>query len=337
MKRIGYMLAGLCVAGLLSTGLAAQETRKEKEKEKETEKRTMVVRTGKIKTFERSGDPATIVVRTDKGEVNAELAPVTYLEEQKLSLAPDQDITVRGYETVRDGRTVFVTSEVTSAGRVVRLRNDDDAPVWTKVTTGTPMPEKNVVVTGKVKVFEKTDPARVVIVSDSGETTAELAPMTYLEQNKLVFAPNDTISVTGYQTIRDDRPIFVVTELTAKDNRIIRLRGIDREPMWTKVTTIQPATSEATDLTGTVTVVETTDTPDGRLVTVKTDSGERVIALGPGTYLEKQHYVLRPGERVVVNGWDVDRNGRRVFLAGHVRVGANTWNFRRPNRTVIWE
>jgi len=330
MKWIGDLLAGLCVAGLLSTGLAAQETRKDKEKE--TEKRTVVVRTGKVKTFEKS-DPARVVIRTDKDEVNAELAPMTFLDENKLVLAPDQEVTLRGYEMTRDGRSVFVTTEVTSDGRVVKLRNDEFAPLWTMTTPQGP--EKAIAVTGRVRVFEKANPARVVIVTDSGETTAELAPVTYLEQNKLVFNPNDVITVTGYQTLRDGRPVFIVTEVTGRDRRVVKLRGINREPLWTKVATVE--TTEAMDLSGTVTVVETKDTPDGRLVTVKTDSGDRVIALGPGAYLEKQRYVLRPGERIVVNGWDVDRGGRRVFLAGHLRIGSNVWTFRRPDRTVIWE
>jgi hypothetical protein len=332
MTRMGYALVALFIGGGLAGGLPAQETRAEREKEQE--QKTVVVHTGKITKFER-GDPAIVMVKTDKGEINAELAPVTYLEEQKLALAPDEDVTIRGYEMKRDGRTVFVTTEVTSNGRVVKLRSADYEPLWTKVTT-TQAPEKATVVTGKIRVFEKTDPARVVIITDKGETTAELAPVTYLEQNKLVFNPNDVVTVSGYQTIRDDRPVFVVTDVTGPDRRVVRLRGADREPLWTRVATVERADA-ATDLTGTVTVVETTDTPDGRLVTVKTDSGERVIALGPGRYLEEKRYVLKPGERIVVNGWDVDRGGRRVFLAGHVRVGPNNWQFRRPNRTVIWE
>jgi hypothetical protein len=297
----------------------------------------VIAHTGTVKSFE-GGDPSMLVIKTDKTDVSAELAPAKWLEEQKLVFNPNDEITVRGYEVKRDGRMTFVATEVSSKDRVVKLRSADSfEPLWTtKTVTTTETPAAVTAVTGKVKVFNEGDPASVVIVTDRGETTAELAPVTFLEEHKVLLKPNDVVTVSGYQMMRNDRPVFVVTEITDPRRRVVRLRGVNREPLWTKVTTVErPA--DATELTGTVTVVETTDTPDGRLVTVKTDQGERVIALGPGRYLEEKRYVLRPGERVVVSGWDVDRGGRRVFLAGHIRFGTNTWHFRRPNRTVIWE
>ena len=53
-------------------------------------------------------------------------------------------------------------------------------------------------------------------------------------------------------------------------------------------------------MNGTVTSVETTETPDSRSVTITTEEGPRTIALAPGTYPEKNKYVLTPGDRVRV-------------------------------------
>src|SRR4029079_17856186 len=70
-------------------------------------KKTIVTYTGKVVSLEKA-DPAMVVVKTDKADLNVELAPMTFLESSKLMLEPDSDVTVRGYETMRDGKTVFV-------------------------------------------------------------------------------------------------------------------------------------------------------------------------------------------------------------------------------------
>jgi hypothetical protein len=195
--------------------------------------------------------------------------------------------------------------------------------------------QKIVTYTAKVKSFERADPAVVVIKTDTAELPAELAPMTFLEQNQLVFNPNDEVVVKGYETTRDGRKILVVTEVTPKGRSVVRFRGDDMQPVWAKATTGQR--EEIRDVTGAVTVVETVDTPDGRLVTIKSDTGERVIALGPGEYLTKHKYELKPGETIAVKGYEVDRSGKRIFLATEVRKGDNVWKFRRADRTPLWE
>jgi len=330
MKRSTCLLAALCVTGLLSANLlVAQEN---------GHKKTVVVYTGKVAKFEKA-DPAWVVVKTDKGEINAELAPITFIEENKLTFSPDDEVTVKGYEMMRDGKKVFVVTEVTTKDRrVVRFRGDDFNPVWTKVTTTDGAGNQKIVTySGKVRTFEKADPAWVVVETDKGEINAELAPLSFIEQNKLMFTPNDEITVKGYETMRDGKKVFIVTEVTTKDRNVVRLRT-EKGPVWTKVTTTTTEKpGEPLDISGAVTVVEETDTPDGRLVRIKDDNGERVIALGPGTYLEKQKYVLKPGEKIMVRGYEVDRSGKRVFLAMEVKRGDTLWKFRRADGTVLWE
>ena len=335
MKRFMFCLTMLGVVSLMATPAFSQE---EREKEKEKEKRTVVTQTGKIVKFER-GEPAMVLVKTDKGETNVELAPMTFIEKNKLVFNADEDITLRGYEMTRDGKTVFVATEVTpKGGAVVKLRDADFNPVWTKVATTPDQPGAAIVThTGKVRTFTKGDPGTLVLTSGKGDVNVELAPATFLEENKLVFEPNDEIIVKGYEQVRDDGgPVFIATEVTTKDRRVVRLRSETRNPLWVKGEVSMLKQEEIKDLTGAVTVVETNDGPDGRFVTIKTDSGPRVIALGPGTFLEKQKYVLAPGDRIVVRGWDVDRGGKRVFLASEVRRGDATWRFRHPDGRVVW-
>jgi hypothetical protein len=330
MKRLSLWLSALSLVGLLSVHGAAQEPIKEK--------KTVVTYTGTVTKFERT-DPALVYFKTDTGEVVAQLAPVTFLEENKLVFAPEDTVTVRGYETMVDGTKQFVVTEVTTKDkRVVKFRNDDFNPIWVKTTTANGVTtEKIMTVTGTVKSFERSDPAIVVVTADNRDIYAELAPMTFIEESKLAFAPKDTVKITGFETVRDGRPVFVVTEVTTNDNKVVKLRTDPRTPVWKKVTTVERG--DVIDITGPVTVVDTVDTPDGRLVTIKTDAGERVVALGPGTYLEKNRYVLRQGDTIHVRGWEVQRPNRPhgIFLAGEIKVGPNNWRFRRPDRTVLWE
>src|SRR5262245_24320475 len=105
MKRLSLLVAALSLTGLLGVQLTAQENGHRK--------KVVVVQKGKVKTFERL-DPAMVVITTDKGEIQTELAPTTFLEEQKLIFTPDEDITIRGFEDMRDGKRIFVATEVTT-------------------------------------------------------------------------------------------------------------------------------------------------------------------------------------------------------------------------------
>jgi hypothetical protein len=320
-------MTALAVLALLFGQAAAQE--------ENGQKQIIVAHTGRILKVER-GDPAVVFVKTDKADLNVELAPMTFIEQQKLTLAPDQDVTIRGYETIRDGKAVFVATEVTSQGNVVKLRDPDLKPLWTVKTTTVDQPAI-VTYTGTVRTFQRGDPATVILETDKGELVTELAPMTFVEENKLVLAPKEAVTLRGYEVLRDGRKVFVATEVTMPDRRIVKLRSESREPLWVKTAPAAVNLGEVRDVTGAVTVVDTTDTPDGRYVTINTNSGPRIIAVGPGTYLTKHRYVFAPGERIIVRGWDVDRAGRRVFLASEVhRSGGVVWRFRRPDGRVLW-
>jgi len=89
------------------------------------------------------------------------------------------------------------------------------------------------VYSGKIKSFTKRDPAIAVIKTDAAELDAELAPMAFLEQNRLAFEPEDAVTVKAYEVMREGKKVFVVTEVTTKDNRTVKLRREDLSPVWT--------------------------------------------------------------------------------------------------------
>jgi sporulation protein YlmC with PRC-barrel domain len=94
--------------------------------------RELKVYTGKIKTFKKQ-DPAMVVLKTDVAELQVELAPVAFLEANRLIFNADDDVTVKAYEITRDGEKIFVVTEVTTGDkRIVKFRRDDATPVWSK-------------------------------------------------------------------------------------------------------------------------------------------------------------------------------------------------------------
>ena len=73
------------------------------------------------------------VLKTDVADINAELAPMSFLEANRLTFNADDDVTVKAYEITRDGQKLFVVTEVTTRDkRIVRFRRDDQTPVWSK-------------------------------------------------------------------------------------------------------------------------------------------------------------------------------------------------------------
>jgi sporulation protein YlmC with PRC-barrel domain len=90
------------------------------------------------------------------------------------------------------------------------------------------------VYTGKVMTFTKQDPAIVVLKAGGSEIRAELAPMAFLDENRLTFNADDDVTLKAYEVTRDGRKVFVVTEVTTKDKRIVKFRNDDATPVWSK-------------------------------------------------------------------------------------------------------
>ena len=334
MRKVHLAMGLLCLLSII----CPQGMTQEREKEKKEQEKVRVVK-GKIKTFTK-GDPSYVVITSDTGEVRTELAPMTFIEREKLVFNPNEEVTIRGFDQMRDGTRTFIASDVTIGTRpVVRFRRDDFTPIWstTEITNGADGQQKIVAVTGKVKTFTKGDPAMLMVTTSSGEVHAELAPVAFLEEQKLVFNPNDDVTLRGYKMMKGDHDVFVVTEVTTKEHASIKLRRENLTPLWVKAEGGVRTNRQITDLTGTITVVDTTDSPDGRLVTVKTDAGERVIALAPGSYLEKQRWELKPAETISIKGYELERDGRKVFITTEIRKGDQTWKFRREDGSPLWE
>lgn len=197
---------------------------------------------------------------------------------------------------------------------------------------------------GTIRSFTRGDHGQLVLATTQGELNADLGSTTLIEQNNLRLDDGSQVTVRGYETTKDGRNSFVVTEVISNE-RTVRLRN---DPVANVSDQGTYATSPATttgspypirDLSGTVSYVESSPCEEsgyGRQVTIHTADGDRVVALAPGDYLDSRRWSLRPNDTVTVKGYDYDRNGRRVFIATELRRGSDTWTFRRADLTPVW-
>ena len=197
--------------------------------------------------------------------------------------------------------------------------------------------------TGTIRSFTKGDHGQLVLVTTQGDLSADLGSTALIEQNNLRLDDGAQVTVRGYETTKDGRNTFVVTEVISNE-RTVRLRNDpaaanDQGTYAASTSTTTGSPYPIRDLSGTVSYVESSPCEEsgyGRQVTIHTADGDRVVALAPGDYLDSRRYVLRQNDTVTVRGYDYDRNGRRVFIATELRRGSDTWTFRRADLTPVW-
>jgi sporulation protein YlmC with PRC-barrel domain len=201
---------------------------------------------------------------------------------------------------------------------------------------------------GTVKSLDRGERSMLVVNTDRGELGADLGPASSLERNQLVLDPNTQVTVKGYETMRSGERAFVATEIFA-NGRTVRLREHD-QPRNTGATDVtlqsdrrmngnDALAGSLRDVTGTVILVGSDpcgESAQGRQVTIRAADGDRVIALGPGNFLDGRGWKLRQNETVTVKGYETDYQGNRVFIATEVRRGNETWRLRNDDGTPVW-
>lgn len=70
------------------------------------------------------------LVRTSDGDVNVELGPAWFIDNQELHLAVEDKITVSGSRVKLSGVDTLIVTEVRRGKDVMRVRRDDGTPVW---------------------------------------------------------------------------------------------------------------------------------------------------------------------------------------------------------------
>ncbi len=70
------------------------------------------------------------LLKTSEGDVNVELGPAWFLDNQELHLAVEDKIVVSGSRVKLSGVDTLIVTEVRRGSDVLRVRRDDGTPVW---------------------------------------------------------------------------------------------------------------------------------------------------------------------------------------------------------------
>lgn len=211
-----------------------------------------------------------------------------------------------------------------------RMAQADDEPriIGTRETV-TRAPRSAAVVTGTVKSMHPGECSEVVIETDYGDIRTVLGPISYLDEQRLTFAPNAGVRIQGYGTIERDGPQIVATAAATHLEHWVKIRNNDLTPAWSDAIVDADSPRQVRDLTGTVTYAG-----NGVATVLTDDEGPRLVSLAPSNYFESRHWRLRDNRQVTVTGYDdpVTRN----FVAITIDVGNETWRVRRDDGIPLW-
>lgn len=71
-----------------------------------------------------------LLVRTAKEAISVHLGPGWFIENQDMALEPKDRATIKGSRITFEGKSALIASEVKKGDDVLKLRDDNDVPVW---------------------------------------------------------------------------------------------------------------------------------------------------------------------------------------------------------------
>jgi hypothetical protein len=71
-----------------------------------------------------------LTLNTGSAKIAVHLGPQWYLDKQTIKLAAGDTVEIKGSKTVRGEETIFIAAEVKKGSEVLKLRDENNAPVW---------------------------------------------------------------------------------------------------------------------------------------------------------------------------------------------------------------
>ena len=101
--------------------------------------RTVTTVSGEVTSVEKftpgRGGPShglRLKVKTDKESLPIILGPAWYIEQQHFSIAPQDRVEVKGSRVTIQNRPTVLAAEVKKGDKVLKLRDDQGIPLWTR-------------------------------------------------------------------------------------------------------------------------------------------------------------------------------------------------------------
>jgi hypothetical protein len=134
MKNITKLIVvAVAVAGVLTASNAIAQ--------RNYDPKTVETVEGKVLSVEKTpskgrGYGVHLTLQTEKETISVHLGPGWYLEKQTPHIEANDTITVTGSRVTIDGKPVIIAAQVKKGNEVLKLRDDNGVPAWSRGRRG---------------------------------------------------------------------------------------------------------------------------------------------------------------------------------------------------------
>jgi len=126
-NMIKLIVAAVAVTGLLgASNVVAQRN---------YDPKTIETVQGKVLSVEKMqqrGHGVHLMLQTDKETISVHLGPSWYIDKQTPKIETNDTITVTGSRVTIDGKPTMIAAEVKKGNEVLKLRDDNGVPAWSR-------------------------------------------------------------------------------------------------------------------------------------------------------------------------------------------------------------
>jgi hypothetical protein len=91
-----------------------------------------------VETMQQRGHGVHLTLQTDNETVAVHLGPSWYLEKQTPKIESNDTISVTGSRATIDGKPVIIAAQVKKGSEVLKLRDENGIPAWSRAGRGKP-------------------------------------------------------------------------------------------------------------------------------------------------------------------------------------------------------
>ena len=206
-----------------------------------------------------------LTVKTEKETVPVHLGPGWYIENQDITIEPDDKVEIKGSRITFNGKPAIIAYEVKKDDEILVLRDKNGFSAWSgwrrgadvqpptqqkmrwkgsggwgsKANYGRMYNAETVdTISGEVISVDKITPSKgmsygVHLKVKAGEETisVHLGPGWYIENQSIIIEPGDKVEIKGSRITFDGKPAIIAGEVK-KGDEILELRDDSGFPAW---------------------------------------------------------------------------------------------------------
>ncbi|MCA9743709.1 MAG: hypothetical protein H6695_16015 [Deferribacteres bacterium] len=201
-------------------------------------------------------DGVHLTLKTEQKNVTVHLGPAWFVEQQDTKITPKDQIEVTGSKISYEGRPVLVAAQIIKNDETLTLRSETGYPAWAgwraanrrgprgmgkgmaRAGRNEYDPATVKTITGTVLEVEKHSAQKgnfmgfhLKFKTDDGEYNVYLGPEWFMNSQKLKFAANDQLEVTGSFVSKDGQQAIIAREIK-KGTEVLNLRNEIGKPVW---------------------------------------------------------------------------------------------------------